>query len=193
MTDRDCSRIAERLVEYSDGELSPGESQEVAQHLARCPECQRALRALQRSLELARGIWEEDASAAKGAPAIRDRGRSGATRVLVALLALAAVALLAAGLYSWRAGVRRPRGLSTAGEKQAARNPHRDFTGDVREKPQADLDVVAFIEREARRAKLLASAQLLGEQPALHEYKLEAEQYLAEAYGNSALPRPDQE
>ncbi len=47
------------LVDYADGQLSPGESSEVAAHLAKCEQCQRTLQALHRSLELAGVIWED--------------------------------------------------------------------------------------------------------------------------------------
>ena len=56
---KSCEKICEMLVDYADGRLSPGESGEVAEHLAQCEQCQRTLRALQRSLELAGVIWED--------------------------------------------------------------------------------------------------------------------------------------
>jgi anti-sigma factor RsiW len=54
-----CKEIEQMLVDYADGRLSPGESSEVAAHLAKCEQCQSTLQALQRSLELARIIWED--------------------------------------------------------------------------------------------------------------------------------------
>ena len=56
---KSCEDIADMLVDYSDGRLSPGESSEVAAHLAKCEDCRRSLEALQRSLELAGVIWED--------------------------------------------------------------------------------------------------------------------------------------
>ena len=47
------------LVDYADGQLSPSESSEVAEHLTKCEQCQRTLWALQRSLELASVIWQD--------------------------------------------------------------------------------------------------------------------------------------
>jgi anti-sigma factor RsiW len=47
------------LVDYADGQLSPGESSEVAEHLAKCECCRSILEALQRSLELTGVIWED--------------------------------------------------------------------------------------------------------------------------------------
>lgn len=56
---RSCEDISEMFVDYADGQLSAGESNEVAEHLNRCGDCRRTLRALQRSLELAGVIWED--------------------------------------------------------------------------------------------------------------------------------------
>jgi hypothetical protein len=50
------------LVDYSDGELSEAEAGEVMTHLAECPECRAELRMLQRSLELARSVWQNSAA-----------------------------------------------------------------------------------------------------------------------------------
>ncbi|MHC4642510.1 MAG: anti-sigma factor family protein [Planctomycetota bacterium] len=56
---KSCKEIEQILVDYADGQLSPGESNEVAAHLAKCERCRQMLRALQRSLELAAVIWED--------------------------------------------------------------------------------------------------------------------------------------
>jgi len=57
--DRSCKDIKEMLVDYADGQLSPNESKEVVEHLAKCERCQGTLEALQRSLELAEVVWED--------------------------------------------------------------------------------------------------------------------------------------
>ena len=54
-----CKEIEQMLVDYADGQLSPGESNGVAAHLAKCEDCRRTLEALKRSLELAGVIWED--------------------------------------------------------------------------------------------------------------------------------------
>jgi predicted anti-sigma-YlaC factor YlaD len=56
---KSCEDIADMLVDYADGRLSPGESSEVSAHLTKCEDCRRTLEALQRSLELAGVIWED--------------------------------------------------------------------------------------------------------------------------------------
>lgn len=57
--EKSCEDIIEMLVDYADGQLSPSESNKVAEHLAECEHCQRILDGLQRSLELAEVIWED--------------------------------------------------------------------------------------------------------------------------------------
>ncbi|GAI81194.1 unnamed protein product [marine sediment metagenome] len=57
--ERSCEDIREMLVDYADGQLSPDESNEVAEHLRKCEHCQKMLEALRRSLELAAVVWED--------------------------------------------------------------------------------------------------------------------------------------
>lgn len=56
---KSCEEIREMLVDYADGQLSPSESNKVAEHLGKCEHCQRMLEALQRSLKLAEVVWED--------------------------------------------------------------------------------------------------------------------------------------
>ena len=57
--ERSCEDIREMLVDYIDGQLSPSESYEVAEHVRKCEHCRETLKALQKSLELAGLIWED--------------------------------------------------------------------------------------------------------------------------------------
>ena len=54
-----CEDIEKMLVDYADGQLSPGDSSEVAEHLATCEHCRKMLNGLQKSLELAGVIWAD--------------------------------------------------------------------------------------------------------------------------------------
>ncbi len=56
---KSCQDIQEILVDYADGELSPGRSSEVAAHLETCENCRKLLEALQKSLGHATIIWED--------------------------------------------------------------------------------------------------------------------------------------
>jgi anti-sigma factor RsiW len=55
-----CKEFADRIVDYVDGELPPAEAGAVARHLAQCESCRRTAAALQRSLGLARLLWEDN-------------------------------------------------------------------------------------------------------------------------------------
>lgn len=57
--ERLCREIEEMLVDYADGQMSPGDSSAVAEHLAQCENCRKVLDALQRSLDLAGVIWTD--------------------------------------------------------------------------------------------------------------------------------------
>lgn len=57
--DKSCEMIEEMLVDYADGQLSPDESNNVAEHLEKCRHCRKILEALQKSLALAEVIWDD--------------------------------------------------------------------------------------------------------------------------------------
>ncbi len=57
--ERSCEEIREMLVDYTDGQLSPNDSNKVTEHLVKCEHCQRILDGLQSSLELAEVVWED--------------------------------------------------------------------------------------------------------------------------------------
>jgi predicted anti-sigma-YlaC factor YlaD len=59
MTGKSCEDIREMLVDYADGELSPGQLSEVTEHLETCEKCRKLLTALQKSLDLATVVWED--------------------------------------------------------------------------------------------------------------------------------------
>lgn len=54
-----CEDIEQMLVDYADGQLSPGDSSKVAEHLAECESCRRILDGLHKSLELVGVIWAD--------------------------------------------------------------------------------------------------------------------------------------
>ena len=60
MTGKTCEYIQEMLVDYADGVLSPGQSNEVTGHLETCKNCRKLLQALRKSLDLATIVWEDD-------------------------------------------------------------------------------------------------------------------------------------
>jgi len=57
--------IEQMLIDYADGQLSPGDSNMVAEHLAQCEACRKALDALQKSIELTGVIWADSLAEAE--------------------------------------------------------------------------------------------------------------------------------
>lgn len=59
MKERTCKVVSkETLVAYADGDLSPGEAEQIAEHIATCPDCQAVTEALERSLQVTQAIWQ---------------------------------------------------------------------------------------------------------------------------------------
>lgn len=176
--DESCASLAGLLVEYADGELSEPDARHVAAHLAECPDCRAELRRLERSLELARDVWQE--SAARAAASGPWPMRAGRRRVPAA--ACLAVLLLIVGL--WVFSRPQPR-HQESGEtvRQTARIP--SPAPPVRPE-DVDIEIAAFIAREGRSARLAAAARLLATQPGLERYRNQAESYLARAYRDTA-------
>lgn len=59
MKDPQCEEISSQLVDYVDGELSPEQARHIEGHLANCPGCTQLARALDQSLVIAQGLWED--------------------------------------------------------------------------------------------------------------------------------------
>ena len=103
MKDATCRDVADKLVEYADGELPPDEAALVARHLADCRRCHAVVVALQRSLELAKAVWadvevggSEEQESANPVWWRRDRVR----RSLMA----ASIAIVFVGSIAWYVG-----------------------------------------------------------------------------------------
>jgi hypothetical protein len=48
----------EELAAYTDGDLTPNEAEQIAAHIAACPDCRTFVEALERSLQVAQSIWQ---------------------------------------------------------------------------------------------------------------------------------------
>jgi anti-sigma factor RsiW len=57
---RTCEKISQMLVDFTDGNLSSKESNEVASHIAMCENCRRMTEALRKTLRLSKTIWEDN-------------------------------------------------------------------------------------------------------------------------------------
>jgi anti-sigma factor RsiW len=60
MTRATCEELADRIVDYVDGELPAEEARIVARHLNECPRCRQTAKDLQRSLDLVRILWQDN-------------------------------------------------------------------------------------------------------------------------------------
>ena len=59
MKEHICQIVSkEELVAYADGELSPSEAKQIAEHIAACPDCQAVAEALERSLQVTQALWQ---------------------------------------------------------------------------------------------------------------------------------------
>jgi anti-sigma factor RsiW len=95
MTRTTCEELAERIVDYVDGELPADEAEIVARHLSECPRCRQIASDLQRSLSLAKVIWEDNLAPPAAAATVRHVLKLRRTSFYV--LAAAATILLATG------------------------------------------------------------------------------------------------
>ena len=168
MTRPTCDDIADKLVDYADGELADAEFAEVAGHVARCDICRGQLAALGQSLALVQAIWidnEADLAAVSPQPALRSTRPQVAWRSWRRVAAIAAaVALLATvGLY------------------------HRTVRQDVPAAVQrSESPTVRELELQIARAgiamQLLTTADILAEQPGGDKFACERYRYVVAAY-----------
>ncbi len=186
MNNNICQQFGERLVDYADGELGPAEVAEVESHLATCETCREELRLLERSLELARVVWDEPVG-------VEVEVQQGESRRRVSLAMTAGVATCAVAL-----AIMFGLGLFTSAEprqQDGPRNPGPIAAStpviDVPATPDAEeeIDLTQLIAQEGRAARLAASARLLATQPSLAQYQQRAERYLTETYGETAAAR----
>jgi anti-sigma factor RsiW len=152
-----CEQIEKLLVDYADGELSPSESSQVAEHLSKCEHCMVTLKALQRSLELAGMVWADGLEEIQnvGVPQTRVAGRFKWRRYA----AVAACILLVAGIWVlWRTPTRPQQAAPTFAE------------------------IKQEIEDSGRAARLLAAAELLAGYPDTQKFVNNQYCYIVEMY-----------
>jgi anti-sigma factor RsiW len=188
MTDPTCDTVSPLLVDYSDGRLPEAESARVAAHVAECLRCRSELASLERSLELARQLWEEAADRATlpVSEPLPSRGGPGRIRtVAVAAACVAALLLAIGGRLLWRGGSPdevKPNQLAVSSESPGTSEEPLPSAIAPDEGVDDEMDVESLIARADRAARLAASAELLSSQPGLEQYRENTERYLAEAY-----------
>jgi anti-sigma factor RsiW len=95
MTRTTCDELADRIVDYVDGELPADEARVVARHLSECPRCRQTANNLERSLRLAKVIWDDNLTQPAAASSARQVQKLRRTSFYV--VAAAATILLATG------------------------------------------------------------------------------------------------
>jgi len=180
-----CEDIADRLVDYADGELPAAESSTVADHLAQCTHCRARLKALRDSLELARVVWADNETGAAG-PTLA--GRAAGRRRAVAWLTwrrtavAAAAALLIAGGLLWDSADRPAQMSPGIVQAPLPSAPPATAVTDGLTPSEIEQQVI----RAGLAAQLLAAADILGGQVACRGIACERYRYIVAAY-----PRTD--
>jgi len=131
-----CDNFSDMLIDYSDGVLSAEQSAKVAEHLTECDDCRTLVESLQKSLELAQVIWEDNLNQT---PEIIRIPAPEKTRQRSWLRYAAAAVLIISAIF---------------------------ITTNTKEKPAKNKPTFAEIEQKiadaGNAAKLLAAADLLG-------------------------------
>ncbi|MGD0383297.1 MAG: zf-HC2 domain-containing protein, partial [Thermoguttaceae bacterium] len=150
MKNKPCKKIRLSLVDYSDGALSADKTRQIANHLAQCPACREELRLLEHSLVLAREVWNE---AATTEPLVLcDKPLAVPRKIDNKSLAVLR---------------RKRRPLAWICGTAAVCTVVILLLFNRSNRPKKELDIMEYIAREERSARLAASVQLLTDQPGL--------------------------
>jgi hypothetical protein len=188
MKNEPCNRIRPDLAACGDGELPADRSARVAAHLSDCAACRVELQLLNDSLALAQEVWQEASSplplagttkwSRPGMKAVRSAASRQKILLAGGLALCATILFIAIGLSVFLTR----QSPSTASKSLSSPQPG---TVAVTDHP-TDADVMEYIAREGRAARLAASMQMLATEPGLKEYKDNAERYLRENYADTA-------
>ncbi len=159
MTNESCDSLADLLVDYADRELSQAQAVLIEDHLAHCSACRENLQRLERSLDLARAVWQE--AAARPVTIRRPVRRSGT-------LAACAAGLLVIAGFLYVAREQRPR------------PDHGTLEAVTDTAETVDFEIV--LAREVQAARLAVSAEFLASHSATAPYDRDALVYLASTY-----------
>jgi len=91
-----CEQFVDKLVDYVDGALPEEEAGAVARHLAACERCRQTVSALDRSLGLAKVLWEDNLGDTTAADS--SHARKPQRRVVYCLATAASILLTIGGL-----------------------------------------------------------------------------------------------
>lgn len=162
-----CQDISkETLVAYADGEVPPGEAEQITKHIARCECCKTMLGALQRSLQVTQAIWQNDEAQW---PKKHSFKKPILNRWLVRrIAAVAASILLVVGIGVMRRILFRPS----------------EQIRPIRPEPMATkIDEIEIqVHRAGVAAQMLAVADMLAAQPGGQEYAEKRYNYVINSF-----------
>lgn len=169
-----CDYDLQRLVDFADGVHSENEADaaSTAAHIARCFECATRIQKLSDSLTIAQSVWNENTATASSVetdtPLAPDHSQAHKSRFGRALLPVATLAAAAALAFCFL-----PRGEYASTTSQTSAIEQADIAT-VTPTSEPDIEAIeAHIERCGLAAQLLASADLLAQQPGGEAYALE--------------------
>ena len=157
--EKSCKEIEEMLVDFTDGQLSPDESNEVTEHVVQCENCRKVLEALQKSLELASVIWTDGVAETETIRIPISRKVRKLIRFHYATLA-ASILLVVTTSLVWRALV-KPM--------------------EIQKKPSF-VEIEHKIIDEGTAAKLLAATDLLADKPNVEQLVKKQYEYIMDRY-----------
>jgi hypothetical protein len=158
--EKSCKDIEQMLVDYADGQLPQNDSSKVAEHLAKCQECLKVLDALQKSLCLAGIIWADSLAEAENirTPAVKARKICWPRYAAIA----ASILLVATASVVWHT-LTKPR-----------------------ESELTFAEIEHKITESGNAARLLAAAELLGDNPETETIVKQQYQHIIDTYPETA-------
>ena len=154
---KSCKNIEEILIDYADGELPPGQNEQVTKHLAKCTPCRQLLKALQKSLELTEVLWNDNAAeteniADQKVPTVHRKTWRRYVAVAASIVVITAICLT-----------------------QLTKEP-------PTEPPQTFEEIERKISNAASAARLLAATELLAETENFKDIVQQQYRYIVESY-----------
>lgn len=164
MKEHTCQTVSkEELVAYADGDLSANRSEQIAEHIATCPNCQAVTEALKLSLQVTEVIWQTSESQwPKTRPLERFQSSKWSLRKIAAV---AASILLVLGVGAvWRMMSRPTERIVISREQALA------------------VEIKRKIADSGDAARLLAAAELLSKYPEAENSVKQRYRHIVETY-----------
>jgi len=173
-----CEQLADALVDFADGELSPELHEQVAGHLATCPGCAKQVAALRQSITLAGELWSERSAEAETAHpqpiSVGPRHMSSGKWYA------AAIAVTAAGILLAVVWAQRP----SPSEPKVAQQPP------IAEPQQLTMaQITLLLDQEETAARMAKTAELIRDKPTGEQFAQLTRTHLTRWYPHTAAGR----